>query len=58
MVTKRVPRAQFLKRLQDLIGKIQGDYMNDRAPDRADKVLPALKEAFEIVVRLREKYKA
>ena len=55
---RRVPVSKLLGRLQDLIGIAQAAYMNDRDPMQADKLLPALKEAFGIVVRLREKYKA
>ena len=32
--------------IQDLIGEAQGAYLNDRAPDRAAKVLNALETAF------------
>lgn len=53
----RTPRAKLLGRLQDLIGQAQAIYANDRAQDRADRLIPCLTEAFQIVVRLREVYK-
>lgn len=55
---KRVPRAKLLRELQDLVGRAKGIYMNDRAPDRADLILPVLDRAFDICVELRDKYKA
>lgn len=47
------PRKPGLGRLQDLIGAMKNTYLNDRSTDRADRLLPMMDEAFEIVVRLR-----
>ena len=49
-------RALLLKgigRLQDLVGKAKADYWNDRSPDRAELVIAALTEAFELCLALR-----
>lgn len=50
---KRRKPQPGLGRLQDLIGRAKNDFLNDRDPMRADKVIAALDEAFEIVLRLR-----
>lgn len=50
---KRKSRAELvvaLRDLQNLIGRIDGAYSNDRAPDRADQMQRLCKEAFEIAV--------
>lgn len=50
-------RQPGLGRLQDLIGGMMNVYLNDRDNDRdnnrADKLIPMMDEAWEIVVRLR-----
>lgn len=46
-------RQPGLARLQDLIGSMKSVYLNDRASNRADKLIPMLDEAFEIILRLR-----
>jgi hypothetical protein len=52
-----MPRAQMLSELQDLIGRAKNGYLNDRSPERADIVIPALERAFDIVIKLRSGYK-
>lgn len=52
----RVERSKLLGELQNLIGEAQSVYNNDRAPDRADKLLPILDRCFEIVLILRKNY--
>lgn len=47
------PRQPGLGRLQDLIGGMKNVYLNDRDPNRADKLIPMMEEALRIVVRLR-----
>jgi hypothetical protein len=42
--------------IQTLVGKAMGVYMNDRSTDRADKLLPLLKQAFDICVEARGAY--
>lgn len=53
----RLPRAKMLSRVQHLIGKSIGAYEDDRSECRASKVLDPLREAFDLVVQLRDKYK-
>ncbi len=45
--------AKKMERVQFLIGKALGDYLNDRNPNRASDVCNALEAAFQIVVKLR-----
>lgn len=47
------PRKALLGELQDLIGGAQAAYENDRAADRADRVLSKLRRAFEIILEVR-----
>ena len=49
----RMQRKKALGVLQDLIGRAKGAYLNDRARDRADLLLPPLDFAFRLVVALR-----
>jgi hypothetical protein len=53
----RMPRAKMLGRVQDLIGGAIAAYHNDRAECRAGAVLPRLEEAFDLVVKLRGRYR-
>jgi hypothetical protein len=53
----RIPQAKLLGELQDLVGRALSEYLNDRNPHRADRVIPALERAFEICLILRSKYK-
>lgn len=53
---KTAERKKLTGRLQDLIGRARGAYLNDRSASRADDVLSALDEAFEVVVRLNSSY--
>lgn len=52
MSTKRQPG---LGRLQDLIGGMKNVYLNDRSGSRADKLIPMMDEAFEIIVRINSR---
>ena len=52
-ITKKPGRAQLLNvitRLQCLIGDAKGAYQNDRAHDRADRVVKPLDEGFDFCV--------
>ncbi len=42
--------VEALRRLQGLIGQARGAYWNDRAPDRAERVVEPLNEAEETVL--------
>ena len=42
--------------LQSLIGRAQALTMNDRIPDRMDKVLPILEEAFNLCLEITGLY--
>jgi hypothetical protein len=52
-ITKKPGRAQLLDvitHLQLLIGDAKGAYQNDRAHDRADRVVKPLEEGFDLCV--------
>jgi hypothetical protein len=60
MKISRPTRAELkeaIGRLQDLVGRARGCFLNDRNPDRAQHVLDALDEAFDLCVNIlgREK---
>jgi hypothetical protein len=42
-----------LEMLQTLIGRTGGAYLNDRSPDRADRVMDAQRAAFNLVMEIR-----
>lgn len=45
-------------RIQNLAGKAIGVYQNDRAPDRADRLVPLLEAIFNICVEVRSRWKS
>jgi len=54
---RKLTRKQIMENLgkiQDLVGRAYASYLDDRSPDRADKVLAALSEAFELAVKSRD----
>ena len=53
----RLPRARLLARLQFLVGRAKNVYLDDRAEERAGPLLHALDEAFEICLKLSERYR-
>lgn len=47
-----------LEWLQDLIGRAQSVYDNDRNPLRANHLIPLLSEAFDLIAKMRSRYPA
>jgi hypothetical protein len=58
MKKPRIQRAKLLGEAQSLIGAAINDFRNDRDPNHLDKGFPKLERAFEILLKLRERYKA
>ena len=54
---KRLPLAKTLGRIQDLVGRAMAAYENDRAPNRAEAVMVPLREAFDLLITIRGRYK-
>lgn len=46
---RKLKRA--LSRMQTLFGRAEGIYHDDRNPNRADLLLPVLREGFELAVK-------
>ncbi len=53
---KRLNRPAMLGRIQDLVGSAKHAYLDDRSPNRADRLLPLLDEAFDLCVQVRSAY--
>jgi hypothetical protein len=57
MDMRKKTRKQIMKaleRIQFLVGQAKHDYLNDRSNMRADRVIPALEEAFNICIDIRD----
>ena len=53
---KKIPRKKLIEgigKVQDLVGRAMGAYLDDRSADRNEKVTTALEEAFDVCVDLR-----
>ena len=48
----------FIGRMQSVIGNAINRAQNDRAPDRMDKLIPPLEEAFNRCVEIRSDFPA
>lgn len=57
MGRKRITPKQTIERLQDLVGRALSAYENDRDPQRAESVTVPLREAFQLCVSVRERWK-
>ena len=54
---RRLPRKEVMEnigRIQDLVGGAIGKYRDDRNPSRAELVVAALEEAFDLCLRTRD----
>lgn len=57
LFTRKPSRKQLLEALgkcQDLFGKIEGAYQNDRAHDRAGRVVNACRAGFDLCIAALE----